>query len=88
MPSRPRIDPGNPVALAAWLAQVRTLAEELHGLTFDATARKTLRRYSRTFLREQARRTFHKLGVLLMAADPAGAATPDMPPAAAAPSQT
>ena len=51
MPSRPRIDPGNPAAFAIWLTQVRTLSAELHALTFDATARKTLRRYSRTFLR-------------------------------------
>ena len=50
-----KVDPTDPVALTAWLAETRALTADLHTLTLDATARKGQRYHSKSYLREQER---------------------------------
>jgi hypothetical protein len=66
-----KIDAGDPVALAEWLAAVRPVVADLHALTIDATARKGQRRHARSHLRESVRKRFQTLTALLGAVDPA-----------------
>lgn len=66
-----KVDPTDPVALSAWVAEIRALTADLHTLALDATARKSQRHHARSFLREQARRRFRSLEVQLAALDPA-----------------
>ena len=68
------IDHKDPVAVAAWLADVTKGAAEIHDLAIDATARKGQRRHSRGYLRGILRRRFHALSQLLAALAPPGGA--------------
>ena len=71
-----KIDARDPIAFAAWLAELRPVVADIHALTVDATARKGQRRHARSHLREVVRRRFQMLTALLAAVDP-GAAAPD-----------
>ena len=75
----PRIDPADPIALKAWLLEVRAASAALQDLTIDATAPKPHRRYSRAHLRHQTRRHFQLLNALLAALDPSPPAAADHP---------
>jgi hypothetical protein len=68
-----KIDARDPVAFAAWLAEMRPVVADIHALTVDATARKGQRRHARSHLREVVRRRFQLLTALLAAVDPAAA---------------
>ena len=68
-----RIDARDPIAFAAWLAEMRPVVADLHALTVDATARKGQRRHARSHLREVVRRRFQLLTARLGAVDAAAA---------------
>jgi hypothetical protein len=69
----PKVDPTDPAALSAWLAETRALTADLHALAVDATARKGQRSHAKSYLRELARRRFRSLEAQLTALAPASA---------------
>jgi len=66
-----KVDPTDPAALEAWLVQASTVANELHELAVESTARKAKRRHARHWLRGCTMRRLRELRSLLGALTPA-----------------